>query len=257
MGTYGTYDTAEGGEGIRSAVDTKLGNGYVTIRESSYNNRALALTTFVAGDISVKTFEMVSELGADVNANYFIMHGFYPLIAKNADDGTFYISKNGTNRKFVHIPNTVKIECTPVSYTDVTTLTYTMDDVEVTDGTDTYKGTLSMYNGAKTLMSAPYKLGEKGYGAGFYIGFTHSLDNAKLYAARYYSKVLSDLERAQNHFADIAKFFRLDISEIAEKLGDLSDEQAKGYYAAFAEVTVTSSRNDVVAVFDAANAAID
>ena len=54
------------------------------------------------------------------------------------------------------------------------------------------------------------------------------------YAVRYYRRALTQAETLQNHFADLAKFYRLDVS----LLGKLSSSLERELYAAFAEYEI-------------------
>ena len=72
-----------------------------------------------------------------------------------------------------------------------------------------------------------------------------------VYAIRYYSRALTEAETLQNHFADLAKYFRLDI---ANYLAMTADEKA-ALHAAMADCKVTDDRDAVVAAYYAGCAA--
>ena len=91
------------------------------------------------------------------------------------------------------------------------------------------------------------------------IGYS-SRSTQKIYAIRYYSTALSDAERAQNHFADIAKWYKLDLSYV----NLLSGDELLPVYAAAADFIVDGDdgengyRDAVAAVVEgAAKAAVE
>ncbi len=63
-----------------------------------------------------------------------------------------------------------------------------------------------------------------------------------LYALRFYDHALTEDERAQNHFADMAKYFRLNL--IVDSFLGFSEAQRKEIYASLAGITFASSRDD-------------
>ena len=85
------------------------------------------------------------------------------------------------------------------------------------------------------------------FGQSFLLGYTNSTD-AKLYAYRMYSTVLSQEAIAQNHFADLAKFFRINIGYYA-----LLDDAAKAtVHAAATAYDVTDDAATVKAALEKA-----
>ena len=79
-------------------------------------------------------------------------------------------------------------------------------------------------------------------------GGSSATDGAKVYFLRYYAKKLTPAEQAQNHFADIAKFFRLDIAQYTALTAEqrtLVDNEMQGY-------TVTDDRTAVLAGYQKA-----
>ena len=69
-----------------------------------------------------------------------------------------------------------------------------------------------------------------------------------MYALRYYTGILTDEEAAQNHFADLAKFFRLDLSVYY----NMSADERAVFHAALVNVPLDASRDEVVAACAAA-----
>ncbi len=77
------------------------------------------------------------------------------------------------------------------------------------------------------------------------LGFSSSTD-MDLYAMRSYDHVLSVDEIAQNHFADLAKYFRLNVNGFE----NLDGETKKAVYAAFASLDLaTATRNEAQAIY--------
>ncbi len=66
-------------------------------------------------------------------------------------------------------------------------------------------------------------------------------DDANIYAIRVYDRVLTADEIAQNHFADLAKFFRLDV----ERVDLLTEQEKAAVYTAVASYTLESNRETV------------
>ena len=178
----------------------------------------------------------------------FILNGLKPTVREYVNGFTITAAtatgSSGLSFGEVTLPNG-KIRA---SVGKVTNITYVMD--KIADPNGAFDGTFHMYNGITELMNVSYK----GTGsAENYVAFYGSADNHNIYALRYYSDVLTDAERAQNHFADLAKFFRVDISGYAEKLNGLSDEKKAEYYGAFSELALDSNRENVLIVFEAAS----
>ena len=244
-------------EGILSAIDTTLGNGYVTIRATDKTTRSLVLNGATAGGI--QTLEMVSVVpstgittGSFIIGNMFILNGLKPTVREYTNGFTITgVAATGTSGLTfgdVTLPNG-RIRA---SVGEVTNITYIMD--KIADPNGAYDGTFHMYNGITEMMNVTYTgtVSDENH-----VAFYGSADNHNIYALRYYSDVLTDAERAQNHFADIAKFFKLDVSKFIENREGLSETQANNYYGAFAELTFTSDYNAVLTALEAANALID
>ena len=53
-----------------------------------------------------------------------------------------------------------------------------------------------------------------------YIGYSSQSMGLQMYAYRHYYRVLTDLELKQNHFADLCKWFRLDVTPLYETVAD-------------------------------------
>ena len=81
-----------------------------------------------------------------------------------------------------------------------------------------------------------------------YLGYSENCE-PRVYALRFYERALTSAEMAQNHFADLAKWFRLDINSYAY----LSVQQKAALHALFADDTIVGSDKAALqAKFDAA-----
>ena len=76
-------------------------------------------------------------------------------------------------------------------------------------------------------------------------GYTMNDLAPELYAFRYYSRQLTPEEQARNHFADVAKYYRLDL----DLYNKLDAEGILALYEAMADVRVGGSRIDAQAVY--------
>ena len=79
------------------------------------------------------------------------------------------------------------------------------------------------------------------------IGYSSAAVQNRIYAVRYYDRTLTAAEYAQNHFADLAKFFRIDMPAYAY----LSDALKTELHTAVAGLTLDGDRADVVAAYEA------
>ena len=131
---------------------------------------------------------------------------------------------------------------------EATTLTFELRNFKsnaLTNGA----GALGIKNGTTSLVTLNgFYAGAGANAHTFGIGYGNSTA-MKLYATRYYNVSLTADELAQNHFADLAKFFRLNLSGF-ETLGDA---EKKALYAAVSTFDLTSDR---VAVQDAVSAVL-
>ena len=84
------------------------------------------------------------------------------------------------------------------------------------------------------------------------IGYQNSFKNGRIYALRIYNKTLGEDEKAQNHFADIAKWFKLDVSKFAVMRDEFPYDAVQAYYKEFANFTFDSDIDEVRVAADAA-----
>ena len=74
-----------------------------------------------------------------------------------------------------------------------------------------------------------------------------------VYALRYYRTALTDAQKAQNHFADIVKFYRIDLADVDLMRADAAE--AEELYAIMADYGFDADRAAVQATYDSYRAA--
>ena len=137
------------------------------------------------------------------DANNFDVKKGDTIIEKYKVDG------NGTNPNYDFTVNpeiALKVD-TVIDFTQSITLTDGVGDWSYR----TEQGTLVSLEGVD-YASGTNPNRAKLDGSTYYIGWGKVQPNIKMYALRQYDRVLTDAEVAQNHFADIAKFYRLDLT---------------------------------------------
>ena len=234
---FGTNTGSNRHNFARSAY-ASLDNGYVTLLakgETFKGGGGLQLSQASAG---LGTAEIVSELGDAAGKAYILFNNLGLTPTKDTATKTYTITGS-----YDRIPQLGVIKSAlPFPYDKVTTLSYTMKD-----------GAFKLYNGNTLVLDATYT-GDAAVGN--YLGWNNSSCSTKLYAGRYYLGVLDENARAQNHFADMAKFFRIDASAFADGRSAFSAEAVNAFYAAFGAVNFDSTRDAVQAVYDAAYAVL-
>ena len=96
------------------------------------------------------------------------------------------------------------------------TFAYTQS-IGLKDGNDEYK--IRTQNATLFAAEAPYGGTATNLNGTNYIGWGTPQSHIKLYAYRHYDRVLTDAELLQNHFADLCKWFRLDVTSLYETVG--------------------------------------
>ncbi len=84
----------------------------------------------------------------------------------------------------------------------------------------------------------------------YQINYVNAYTSVAYYATRVYNHVLNDNEVAQNHFADLAKFFRLDLSAYNEWKEILTTEELYKALSSLSAYTFDNDRADVQAALD-------
>ena len=120
--------------------------------------------------------------------------------------------------------------------------------IKLVPGADLDTYTLSTQNGKLFSVEGDYNKGAESLNASTYVGWSDSFKDLRVYGYRSYTKQLSDAEIAQNHFADLAKYFKVDLTVLAL----LSPADMAGVYAAVNGFTFKSDRAAVVSAIEAA-----
>ena len=121
-------------------------------------------------------------------------------------------------------------------------VTYTVALDGFPKSNDTNDATISLYMGATHMSTNDIKVTGKNTSL-FKIG---EGSDTQIYAIRVYSRVLTENEVKQNHFADMAFYFGLDISKFTK----LTASKKQAVYDAFAEVNTNWALAEVVAKYD-------
>ena len=237
----------QGGPSTVSAF--RVGEGFITLREDLISDAGLqtnanlatkygaeAMSTQVIGTLNDKIAHNSSTAGNAAS----IFYNIRPMVKKSAD---------GKSMSLVKITNFTASEALPttaVALDGVKDMTYTLTGYG-TDATDTFS--LRFGQDAWIDVEGAYPGTLNGT---TYLGYGTAFGGAKVYALRYYNVALTNAEIAQNHFADLAKFFRIDLTGFTQ----LSGTQKTALYAAVADMTFENTTRDAVqAEYDAVLAA--
>ena len=171
------------------------------------------------------SFQLVMAPNEGLDSAFFFFYNNRPSLAADAD-GNYKITglTHGFTKKehtsYASIPNT----------SDAQMLTFTLENVKTDKTNVTY--TVRLWD--QLLSKTTGSCGNPDNNT--YLGWGSSAA-MNLYALRVYNAELDATEIARNHFADVAKYFRLNLAgmdtENAEQMADL--------YEAVADVSLTSS----------------
>ena len=219
-----------------------FGDGYIQMREDFHSSGGLQITGMAAahGTDNI-SMQMVSSYKAAPGSEFVLWYNIRPLVAGS---GSFQFTgvKTGFAATFASTPSI------PTGYENVSDLTFTLKGGKTAGGTDDYfairtpGATLAeatgTYNGALNDTN--------------YFDYNHKAKGMRIYAIRWYNEELSDEAILANHFADVAKFYRLDLSVLAQ----LSDVARNAVISAFADVSIDGdlTRDAVQNIVDAAAA---
>ncbi|MBE6696454.1 MAG: hypothetical protein E7587_08380 [Ruminococcaceae bacterium] len=218
----------------------EAGVGYL-IRQLPYctDNGFHFNASFPAG--ATRSVELVTKLVSNPASSFMIFGGLYPVVSSNqitgmgiSKDGVIYFDPVNDEKG-----NDVATVDEPLVITSPETIRATIYNSAEAD-----KDTVLWEQGEKVLYSAT---GTYNGGGGCSIGWSQTFKNGEIYAFRLYSKDLSDSEKAQNHFADIAKWFKLDLADFAANRDKFTAKALDEFYGRFAKFDFESSRDDVVA----------
>ena len=218
--------------------------GYMQFRAGHNTSGGLVFVNAPTTGVTEATGQLLIEYAPNSSTYGAVPNIFYDIritLSKAAANNYYTIGKNSGGKLPITPPkNDFKLTVeTPVTLTQKFTL------VSGT-GVDTY--TVGTQNGEIFTVTGDYGTGATAIYGSTYIGWSSSYDNLRLYGYRSYTRKLSDTEVAQNHFADIAKYFRLDLAPLA--LLDSTDMGA--VYTSVKDMTFKSDRNAVVAAYLAA-----
>lgn len=222
-----------------------LGKGYITLTQphsgcfvyvSNFpQDGIITEEAVIAAGTAARTHQFITlrdvAIRLDATSESFSFFGIGPYSNNSAYD----LSPAFALKATVNTPLTLTVTDERVKGTDAVTHTASMwvngtaafEDVETTD---------TSVNTANTMF-----------------GYQNNGMASKVYAFRFYNRALTDAERAQNHFADLAKWFRLDLTqynlmsaadraELHTRLAgfDFTSDRAAlvSEYAAFAELAI-------------------
>ena len=173
------------------------GNGYIQIRNDGRSDNGLTLDGTAA--LPLLTDNVSQQLvmaPMATNGNFTFLYNIRPRL--NADGAITAVSN--------FTPAGTVTPGTPIPMGEnVLDLTLTLTGGKTTgNNTDVF----SVRNGSETVFSVTGNYSSQN--GTMYLGYTNS-SNMKLYAYRLYNEELTNSEIAQNHFADLAKYYRLEI----------------------------------------------
>jgi len=180
------------------------------------------------------TLEVLSNVSNAVSGTFFILRNQRPTLANSGVSavGTGFAPTNTTTQNVPLERNTADTIYFSV-FNDITVENSTTDKVLIEQGNKTLYSATGVYTDGATNL----------------IGFKHSFTDSRIYALRVYSRELDTDMKKQNHFADIAKWYRLDITGFER----FSEGEKQSIYNAFAGETLDSkSRSDMQEIYDVA-----
>ena len=217
-----------------------MGAGYVTLHNRHHSSGGLQFSNLKYFDTPVSTQQMVITLGKDAKNVFTIFGDLRPNLKSNYD-GTAQIDKlNNGSKSFVIGTDAGgnslgSFSGLPISLNNVLDYTMTMIRTDEDNGDRVYAT-----SGNGTLFDVEGNYGKTALDNTCYIGWSFSAVGAKIYAYRNYTTELTAADRAQNHFADLAKFYRLDLTAF----DSLSDDVKADLYASFAAYELDAANRD-------------
>ncbi len=221
--------------GMQSNVYMNVNGSHATDWDATYTMQAV-MQPSNGGETSMGSFA-----GQYDRDNWLLFRGLSFRIALNGnDENTFVLSNSSYSGTTYTLPETA----VPFSKTAIATFTLENKNAPAKPASgETATGSVRLlYNSTELLKSAVTYTSSSNLNTLF--NFSNST-TAGLYAYRIYNGTLSELQLAQNHFADLAKWFRLDISSYKECVDRLDDAQRLAAFKEFAAFTFDSKREDV------------
>ncbi len=215
-------------------------DGYIRIRTDGYGSGGLQLAgigNYIDNDV---TQQLVLTPMETLKSNFTIFYNVRPTVSysgtelkiTNVTDGM----KNVTVNESKQIPLDGAIDFTLGLHMDTV---YT--DTEVKEGASSPAVvTVSTEDGSFAKFTGTYSRNDA-----MYVGWSNTTD-LKLYAWRQYDRALTQEEIRQNHFADLAKFFRLNLAPYALLT---EAEKAEVQEALHGFNLETSTREEVLAAY--------
>lgn len=220
-------------------VDPVDGQGYITQKYPYSGDWGIQINNIP--DVDSLSAQIVSRMGEKASGNFLILADVRP--ERTLGNGMLTFTKAA--QKFKETAGTVVTN--PVAVNTVNSLTYTLTGALNTD--TSVADTFSIVTPDTVLYSAEgvYTPNGAKLQSTNILGYSNSAAKAEHYAIRYYSKALTAAEINQNHFADIAKWYQLDMN-LYEALSNTQKADARAALLAF--VAADASLN-----FSAATAA--
>ena len=192
--------------------------------------------------------QLVTKTGTGIKNAFILFYNVRPTIDLAKDGGSFSFSGFNSNSRFA-TSKTATVD-KDISTSDVLTMTVSLKGATTANATDTFD-TFAVRTGTTTVyeIAGLYGSGAAGnLNTTNQIGYANSYGGGEIYALRYYNHDLSEAEILQNNFADLAKWYRLDI----EGYDDLAPEMKVQLHRAFAKYTVNgeADRADLTALYN-------
>ncbi|MBO7292767.1 MAG: hypothetical protein J6V07_02400, partial [Clostridia bacterium] len=215
-----------------------VGDGYIQMRTDHHSSGGLSV--YGAGSplaSDANTMQLTAAMGGNLHNAYppVIFHGIYAKGTTSAGTYTYngFYSNNSVFGSFASGAKGFTNSATvPVS------LTYSVLDGDAA-GADTFR----VADQNEVLATA---IGTCPSSTSIQIGWMNSAKAMRIYAIRYYTTDLTVEQRQQNHFADLAKFFKLDVSAWSF----MPDSIRKQAYAAVARFTFDSDPTKIQEAID-------
>ena len=184
FGAYAAVEDPQPGQGYLVRSHYHAVDGALNFSVSSLTNSGTSGTT-----------ELTTRIGAKAAINFFMFHNLRPNVSGNNVSSITYFTA-ATD------PTVAAVTKNPMNRDTVDTLRFTVKNNADTDF-------ISLEQGTTTIYSANGTYG--GTDGNNMIGYSNSFIYGEIYNLRSYNRALSKEEAAQNHFADLMKWYRIDI----------------------------------------------
>ncbi len=184
-----------------------LGNGYITIRDDIHSSGGLQIGGFGGANFTDDTaMQVVYDASAKIANPHIIWHNFRPSFS-----GGELTSPGGTD---TFAPDADGVNATgTVDFTKVNNLVYAQTGGATEGGTD---DTFTIWDASGVLASVTGTyVGSDNYKNTTYFGWSKTMSGDKIYAVRQYIEGFTSENYAQNNFADLCKWYKLDMGLFA------------------------------------------